>query len=89
VQLAGSLSCMSKALPKDGSAFGLSRGCYQGPARGPGQGRISARKTTRRLSAARVARCDGRYRANASAKRGRRIRSELPIFPALSRRQTA
>lgn len=32
--LAGSLSCMSKALPKDGSAFGLCLGCYHGPASG-------------------------------------------------------
>lgn len=32
--LAGSLSCMSKALPKDGSALGLCRGCYHGPALG-------------------------------------------------------
>ena len=30
--LAGSPSCMSKASPKGGGAFGLSRGCYQGPA---------------------------------------------------------
>ena len=38
--LAGSPSCMSKASPKGGGAFGLSRECYQGPAFGSGISRF-------------------------------------------------